>query len=335
MSARKPSDKRARTAVCAGPCFALRLNGALVTPPCLTAEPDRLHRDARGLRGVRRAARQPAGGAGKPATCGAGFAMEAYGIRIAVRANAAEVLRRVPDFLPPGWRPVRARVVQRIYSFVVPRRRGLHTLYRDTSALAQQSTLDDTLDGFETDLRLFVAERAPRHVFLHAGVVGWRGHAILLPGSSMSGKSRLVAELIRAGATYYSDEYAVLDATGRVHAYPRPLSLRRDGLPRFEFDPTEPLGGQRRRRPLPVALVVLASYRPGARWRPRSLTAGAGALALLDHAVAARHAPARVLSALGEVAKGARFLTGPRGEADETARLILARLDGERPGSGR
>jgi hypothetical protein len=31
-----------------------------------------------------------------------------------------------------------------------------------------------------------------------------------------------VAELVRAGATYYSDEFAVLDSRGRVHPFPRP-----------------------------------------------------------------------------------------------------------------
>jgi hypothetical protein len=255
--------------------------------------------------------------------CGAGFAVKTYGLRIAVRANAAAILRRIPEHLPPGWRLVDTHIVQRMYSFVVPRRRGLHTLYSDTAAVAQQSTLDDLLESFESDLQLYVAERAPRHVFLHAGVVGWRGQAILLPGASMSGKSRLVAELIRAGATYYSDEYAVLDASGRVHPYARPLRLRLAGLPSLRLDPVTGLRGRAGRSALPVGLVVLSRYRVGARWRPRPLTAGPGALALLDHAVAARHAPARVLSAIGEVAKGARFLVGARGEADETARLIL------------
>ena len=32
--------------------------------------------------------------------------------------------------------------------------------------------------------------------------------------------------LLRAGATYYSDEYALLDESGRVHPFARKLSLR-------------------------------------------------------------------------------------------------------------
>ena len=45
-------------------------------------------------------------------------------------------------------------------------------------------------------------------------IVTWgRGRAIVIPGRTFSGKSTLVAELVRAGATYYSDEYAVEDET--------------------------------------------------------------------------------------------------------------------------
>ena len=75
----------------------------------------------------------------------------------------------------------------------------------------------------------YVAEEARRGVFVHAGVVGWKGRALVLPGKSGAGKTTLVAELIRAGATYYSDEYAVLDERGRVHPYARPLAVRVDG----------------------------------------------------------------------------------------------------------
>ena len=64
-------------------------------------------------------------------------------------------------------------------------------------------------------------------MFVHAGVVAVDGRALLLPGGSFTGKTTLVAALLRAGAQYGSDEYAVLDEAGLVlPAYPRPLSIR-------------------------------------------------------------------------------------------------------------
>jgi hypothetical protein len=64
--------------------------------------------------------------------------------------------------------------------------------------------------------------------FLYAGVVAWQGHAIVFPGRSLSGKTTLVREMLRLGATYYSDEFAVVDNSGLVHSFPRPLGIRED-----------------------------------------------------------------------------------------------------------
>jgi hypothetical protein len=64
-----------------------------------------------------------------------------------------------------------------------------------------------------------IALHAPEHVFVQAGVVGVGERAMVLPGKSFAGKTTLVAALVRAGAEYWSDEYAVLDANGDVHPY--------------------------------------------------------------------------------------------------------------------
>ena len=99
----------------------------------------------------------------------------------------------------------------------------------DAALLDGTARRESLFDPLESHLQLYVAEWARRRIFVHAGVVGWRGRAILVPGRSFSGKTALIAAFVRAGATYYSDEYAVLDAKGRVHPYPRRLSIRSEG----------------------------------------------------------------------------------------------------------
>jgi hypothetical protein len=181
------------------------------------------------------------------------------------------------------------------------------------------------MDALEADARLYVAEHARRRVFVHAGVVGWAGRAILVPGRSHTGKSRLVQALVRAGATYYSDEYAVLDAAGRVHPFLADLSIRAEGgEPAHRLAPAE-LGVPAGRPPLPVGLVVVSPYARGARGRLRRASAGEGALALLAHAVPARRRPAPVLATLSLVVGQADVLVGVRGEADAAAHRLLAR----------
>jgi hypothetical protein len=163
---------------------------------------------------------------------------------------------------------------------------------------------------------------ARRRVFVHAGVVGWQGKAIIIPGRSMSGKTSLVTELVRAGATYYSDEYAVLDMFGRVHPYPEPLAIRNDSFKQKKLRPEE-IGGITGIKPLCVRQVVVSRYQTGARWRPKMLSAGQAVLELLANTIPARRKPEVVIPTLREVVLEATTFKGVRGEARDTARLIL------------
>ena len=207
----------------------------------------------------------------------------------------------------------------------------MNLLFADINRLASSLDPAPVLEAFESDLHRYVAEWAPRRVFVHAGVVGWKGRAIVIPGRSFTGKSTLVAELVRHGATYYSDEYAVLDGRGRVHPFPRALALRNNGNTKQERLSLKSLGGKTGSEPLPVGLVVVSRYRAGARWRPRRLTPGQGVLALLANAVSARRQPNRVLSSLRQAIARAPVIQGTRGEAGEVAAQLLRQLDAEQP----
>ncbi len=261
----------------------------------------------------------------------AGLSLVSYGLRIGVRANDREALERAVSRLPPGWRPAAAPRVDHLYSILAGggatpgNAKRYNIVYSGAARIARTLDADQALDAFESDLRLHVAEAARGRVFVHAGVVGWRGRAIVLPGRSFSGKSRLVAALLRAGASYYSDEYAVLDGRGRVHPFPAPLSIRGAATGERPLKcPAEALPGPVGTKPLPLGLVVVSEYRAGARWRPRPLSTGQGLLALLAHTVPARSRPAEVLEVLRRAVNGAPVLRGKRGEAEAVAPALLA-----------
>jgi len=152
--------------------------------------------------------------------------MAAYGHRIGIRVSETSALARIAGLLPPGVKPTARPQVECLYSLVVGssgrKVRRFHLLYRGAERIARTHDSDELYQILESDLRLHVAEGARSRVFVHAGVVGWRGGAILLPGRSLAGKSTLVDALIRAGATYYSDEYAVLDAPVERIPSPKP-----------------------------------------------------------------------------------------------------------------
>jgi len=198
-------------------------------------------------------------------------------------------------------------------------------LYRGACRVAHTRVADEALDALVSVLHGQVAAEARGPLFVHAGVVGWGGTALVLPGRSFSGKSSLVAALVRAGATYFSDEYAVFDADGRVHPYAKPLSLRdEEGQARGTFS-IEALGGCAATGPLPVGLILSARYETGARWRPRPLSPGRAMLALLDNTVQVRTQPQAAMQVLQKAAMSARAFQGKRGEAEQVAAWLRGR----------
>jgi hypothetical protein len=257
----------------------------------------------------------------------ADVAFDAYGVRFGVRVNQAQTLEHLQSLFPPGWRPSSAPIVDWLFSLWVGESRGrvrkFHMLYAGTRRRARTFDLDEACTTLEADLRQAVAAHARRRIFVHAGVVGWQGGAILLPGRSWSGKTTLVRELVRAGAVYYSDEFAVVGADGRVHPFAKPLSIREGE--HIRRCTAEELGGITGGPPLPVSAVIFTEHRPGARWRSARYSPAMGLLELLRHAVPVRRRPESTLAALETLVRRAVILKGARGDAAAAARAILDR----------
>jgi hypothetical protein len=181
-------------------------------------------------------------------------------------------------------------------------------------------------------MMIHVAEYAPEYVFIHSGVVAWENRALLLPGVSHAGKSTLVAEMVRAGATYYSDEFALLDGEGKVHPFARDLRMRRPGKDDQTPVPVAQLQGRAGTEALTVALVVFAAFAEGALWAPEPVSAGRAVLEMLLHSTPVQRTPARVLAALTATMRHATAWRSQRGEAGVAARSLLTALaTGEPP----
>jgi hypothetical protein len=259
----------------------------------------------------------------------AGQAFSAYGLRFGLRVNDATALDAACIAAPLGWQAVPLGEVDVLYSLrVAPpsQRQGqrhYHLLYCGSDLLARAFDLEAVLTAFTKHAELLTAYRAQDCLFVHAGVVGWQERAIVIPGRSFSGKTTLVKALMEAGATYYSDEFAILDRQGLVHPYPLPLALRGEDGQTGRKTPVEELGGQPGSAPLPIGLVVVTQYQAGARWQPQLLSAGQALLALMDNTVAARREPEYSMPILREAVLGARCIHSKRGEASRVVPAIL------------
>jgi len=236
-----------------------------------------------------------------------------FGVTFAVEAAPA-LLRRAVARLPPG---ARVDGVEPGHVYRIARVGGALRLWRDGRVIHRALPPAAALDALASAAQLLVACDAPDLLFVHAGVVSVGGRALLLPGRSFAGKSTLTAALVAAGATYYSDEYALLDGRGRVHAFPRPLALRRQRGRRRVAPPPGP------RPPLPVGKILFVRHRAGAALRLRPLPPGRCLLALLKHTVAARRRTSFALPILARVATAAPAWYGIRGEAAELAAQLI------------
>ncbi len=199
--------------------------------------------------------------------------------------------------------------------------RLLHMLYVGPRRISRTARLEQLIEQMENDLALRVAALSEDEIFVHAGVVAIGGRAVLMPGVSGAGKSTLVKALMERGATYYSDEFALVDARGMVHPYPRRMSLRKKR--RTVRVSAAELGAESGDAPIPVGLVLDAKWREDGQWRPTPLSLGKSLLTLVRNAVTARSRPEDTFEWLSRAVKGASGIRCFRGEADEAADGII------------
>ncbi len=197
---------------------------------------------------------------------------------------------------------------------------GLRYERRDPGRPPDPARVGETTARVLDDLHLSVALHSRAGVFVHAGVVGWNDHAILLPGRSRWGKSTLVEALVRAGAQYLSDEYAILLPDGHIQSYPRPIHLRTQHG-QMLLDPRTI--GTVAPRTYPPSIVVLTRYESGANWNPEVLKPASAALAVFDSMVVAAVMPERAMGSAAKLVRQAVAVYSLRGETANTVPAIL------------
>jgi hypothetical protein len=265
------------------------------------------------------------------------IAFEAFGVRIGVRAEDARLWPRIAELIPPHARPCDGEDIEQRFS-IGSEDAATWTVRQDVrdgvparpidvaSWIATDVDLSLALGLLESHIHDTVAFRAPGRTFLRAGAVAHQGRMIVLPGPGLSGKSRLVAALVRAGATYYSDQFAVLDQRGLVHPYAAPLRVPGSASDRLSQDDDQAIvAGE---RPLPAGAIVLTSYLPGAEWRPRTPSQGEATLTLMSHAVTARERPGESMHTIRHLFDSDPVvIASDRDEAEPIASTLLASLD--------
>jgi hypothetical protein len=179
-------------------------------------------------------------------------------------------------------------------------------------------------------------------VLVHAGVVVTpAGIGVLLPASAGSGKTTLVAGLVRAGFGYLSDEAAVLDPeTEMLHPFPVHLSLKaasRDRFPEASPDPgdldlsrgiwhvdPDTIRSGAVASACRVGFVISHRYDQGAEPTIESITAADGCMTLATNLMLARRDAPRSLQLLAQISRASRRYRMVRDDLDAAVEAIVA-----------
>ena len=255
--------------------------------------------------------------------------IESYGVRVKLQATSHELLKDAEQTarkaLLDRLEIIETNDAEHSFGFASDEG-GAICLFQNGKEMSSDTDRRRFFKFFNSMLRIVVAERARDCVFIHAGVVARGGKAIVIPANSFQGKTTLVAELIKNGAEYYSDEYAVLDEEGRVHPFPRDLSVR-DKEFREKDIPVAELGGKTGVEPVPVGAVLLTEYAANGVWNPQKLTVGQGIMEIIPHTIPRNFNTEFSLKVLNTAVSDAIKLKSPRGDAGEFAINFLSFFD--------
>jgi hypothetical protein len=208
------------------------------------------------------------------------------------------------------------------------------SLYRDGRAIVRRAPAG------------LAIEEAQNQLLLHAAAAERDGRVVLLAGPEGSGKSTLVAALVRSGLRYVTDETVAVELPGvTIAPYPKPIALDRGSLESLgdlsAAVPSTLATGLEQRlvpaqaiRPDAVAsaggvasLLVLPAYRPGRPTSAQSISRADAAIVLAEQAFNFRAlGPGRV-EAIAGLVRSCKCYRLDVGDLDAASRIVLELFD--------
>ena len=216
-----------------------------------------------------------------------------------------------------------------------------HRLLLDGETLVESRDVRDLLQRLSWHVNTTAMGTCTDLLLVHAGaVVTPSGSGVLLPAASGSGKTSLVAGLVRAGWGYLSDEVGAIDpATLQLCPYPKVLSIKPGMFEEFVdlIDPDQgwPISSREwliapevlRADPVAdrsdVGLIVFLEHAPDVPARLTPLSPAASLTALFEHVSNRQTWGAQALTLLAGVVRHARSFSLRTGRPEDAVRSVL------------
>lgn len=245
-------------------------------------------------------------------------AVSGWGVSANVTASSDALVQKAVESLPGGFSVKRGLGPGPRFS--VSKIKGVLDLMEGRKKTHYEGASEaDWRAAVARTIEYLAANESKTFAFLSGGAVEVNGKAILVTGSSSPETTLLVQALMKGGATLLADGLVPVDRRLRIH----PLR-RRFGT---GAGPLEPRDEAFTQHPTPIGLVWSASLKEGLSSPTFDQTEGVRAFgALLGHAPGARTRPRVVVPILTGIARTRPVFTGFRGDAEEAAVALLARL---------
>ncbi|MGQ0543256.1 MAG: hypothetical protein ACT4O9_15635 [Blastocatellia bacterium] len=261
------------------------------------------------------------------------FTLESYGVRVRIESSDPKLLEtarlEIEKALIGRLKYIEKNRKEIAGSYGIERGHNRQfDLFLNGEHLSSNTSLRMIMKMLNTLVRTDVSQYAVGKIFIHAGVVAKNGRAIIIPGSSFKGKTTLVKDLVRYGAEYLSDEYAIVDRRGMIHPFPRELATRIGKVNVREKEiSVESIGGVTAKKAVRAHLVLITEYSPNAVWKPKELSQGQGVMELIPHTIPFAVRQEESMNNLKRMTNGVKFLKGKRGNSRQFAKFILSFFD--------
>lgn len=253
------------------------------------------------------------------------FAVDAYGCTVSVNASSRGALELLGSCVFPSLPRLNGASAPDLRIDVTENQGRFNLLVDDQPAAADLDAVNLAVEVIHV-LDEAVVPRLKGFCAIHAGVVGWKGRVVLAPGGSHAGKSSLVAEFLGRGATYFSDEYALIDGAGQVFPYARPILLRKEGAYTPPALPQQ-WNAESGSGPAKIGWIFSLQYRESAGWNVQPIPQSVALLSLLKNTPQVLADSPNLVPSFEKAVAGAACYAGERGSAVEAVDRILALID--------
>ncbi len=186
---------------------------------------------------------------------------------------------------------------QALVAFRLDPQGDYYDLYHGPARSSRQQPLAVLCEIIASRVHSRVSFECSNLTFLRAEVVKWQEKALVLAGSTLTGKSRMAQALMAEGGKVWSRHFAVVDDEGQVLPYPA-TKLPSQGLE--------------------VEGLFQVTFEPGSDWQVDRPSPGQSALQLFPLVSGSEEAVPQALPRLAKMCQASQlFAHGQRGEAEQ------------------